>query len=105
MNRMVSVRTEELAGPALDWAITAIEGDQQSTDRQLQLFTQIDAEQLIEKYGVWAEPGAHYPWLADANPKRDPCNRQPGDTREIAVCRAVVFAKHGNTVRVPAELI
>jgi len=102
MNLMVSVRTEELAGPALDWAITAIEGDQQSTDGQLQLFTQIDAEQLIEKYGVWIERGHSYPWLADTT--CNPCNRQPGDTREIAVCRAVVFAKHGNTVRVPAEL-
>lgn len=103
MNRMVSVRTEELAGPALDWAITAIEGDQQPTVGQLQLFTQIDAEQLIEKYGVWIERGHSYPWLADTT--RDPCNRQPGDTREMAVSRAVVFAKHGNTVRVPADLV
>lgn len=103
MSRMVRIRTEELAGPALDWAITAIEGDQQSTDGQLQLFTQIDTEQLIEKYGVWVERGYSYPWLADAT--RDPCNRQPGETREIAVCRAVVFAQTGTTVRVPAELM
>lgn len=103
MSRMVSVRTEELAGPALDWAITAIEGDQHSADRQLQLFTRIDAEQLIEKYSVWVERGHSYPWLADTT--RNPCNRQSGDTREIAVCRAVVFAKHGNTLRVPADLI
>ena len=103
MNRMVSVRTEELAGQALDWAITAIEGDQQSTDRQLQLFTQIDAEQLIEKYGVWCERGHSYPWLADIT--RNPCNRQHGETREIAVCRAVVFAQTGNTINVPVELI
>lgn len=26
MSRLVSVRTEELAGPALEWAISAIEG-------------------------------------------------------------------------------
>ena len=103
MNRMVSVRTEELTGPALDWAITAIEGDKQSTAGQLQLFTQIDAEQLIEKYDVWVERGHSYPWLADTT--CNPCNRQPGDTREIAVCRTIVFAKHGNTVRVPVELI
>lgn len=103
MSRMVSVRTEELAGPALDWAITAIEGDQQCTDGQLQLFTRIDAEQLIKKHGVWIERGYSYPWLADLT--RDPCNRQPGETREIAVFRAVVFANLGTTVSVPAELI
>jgi hypothetical protein len=103
MNRMVSVCTDELAGPALDWAITAIEGDQPPTAGQLKLFTQIDAEQLIEKYGVWVERGYSYPWLADLT--RDPCNRQPGETREIAVFRAVVFANLGTTVSVPAELI
>ena len=103
MNRMVSVRTEELAGPALDWAITAIEGDQQPTAGQLQLFAQIDAEQLIEKYGVWVDVGHRHPWLADAT--SDPFNRQPGETRTIAVFRAVVFAMRGATVNVPAELI
>jgi hypothetical protein len=100
---MVRVRTEELAGPALYWAINAIDGDQQSAVGQLQLFTQIDADQLIEKYGVWVERGYSYPWLADAT--HDPCNRQPGETREIAVYRAVVFANTGNTISVPAELI
>jgi len=103
MNRKVSTRTEELAGPALIWAIETIEGARQPTAGQLQLFTQIDAEQLIEKYGVWVERGHSYPWLADAT--HNPCNRQPGDTREIAVYRAIVFAQTGTTVRVPAELI
>lgn len=103
MNRMVSVRTEDLAGLALDWAITAIEGDQQPNAGQLQLFTQIDAELLIEKYGVWCERGHSYPWLASTD--REPWHRMDGETRTIAVFRAVVWAKHGNTVRVPAELI
>jgi hypothetical protein len=100
---MVSVRTEELAGPALDWAINAIEGDQQPAAGQLQLFAQIDAEQLIEKYGVWCERGYHYPWLAST--EREPWHRMDGETRTIAVVRAVVFAKHGKTVSVPVELI
>lgn len=103
MSRMVRIRTEELAGPALDWAITAIEGDQQPAAGQLQLFARPDAEHLIEKYGVWVERGYSYPWLADAT--RDPCNRQPGETREIAVCRAVVFAWTGAKVSIPAYLI
>ncbi|WP_447789394.1 hypothetical protein [Pseudomonas farris] len=103
MNRMVSVPTEELAGPALDWAITAIEGDQSPSAGQLQLFTQIDTEQLIEKYGIWCERGYHYPWLAST--EREPWHRMDGETRTIAVFRAVVWAKHGNTVSVPADLI
>lgn len=103
MNGMVSVRTEELTGPALDWAIDSIESAAPTTG-QLQLpLARIDAEQLIKKHGVWIERGYSYPWLADLT--RDPCNRQPGETREIAVFRAVVFAILGTTVSVPAELI
>ncbi|MGG2019003.1 hypothetical protein AB1J88_03065 [Pseudomonas sp. S8] len=100
---MVSVRTEELTGPALDWAISAIEGDQQPGTGQLQLFAMPDAERLITKYGVWCEAGPRAPWLADAT--NAPFNRQSGETRTIAVFRAVVFAKRGAAVEVPAELV
>lgn len=104
MNRMVSIRTEELAGPALDWAIDTIEGASQPAAGQLQLpFAKIDFEQMVEKYGVWVERGYHAPWLADTT--RDPFQRQSGETRDSAVFRAVVSAKFGNTIRVPAELI
>ncbi len=102
MSRLVGVRTEELAGPALEWAISAIEGDQQPTAGQLQLFALPDAEQLITKYSVWVEIGHRHPWLADLT--NDPFNRQSGETRTIAVFRAVVFATRGATVNVPAEL-
>jgi hypothetical protein len=103
MSHMFCVRTEELTGPALDWAINAIKGDQQPGTGQLQLFTLPDAEQLITKYGVWVDVGHRQPWLADMT--NDPFNRQPGETRTIAVFRAVVFAKRGAAVKVPAELI
>ncbi|WP_123450126.1 hypothetical protein [Pseudomonas fluorescens] len=63
MNRMVSVRTEELTGLALDSAINAIEGDQQPGTGQLQLFALPDAEQLITKYGVWVDVGHPPPWM------------------------------------------
>jgi len=62
-----------------------------------------DAEQLITKYGVWVDVGHRHPWLADAT--NDPFNRQPSETRYIAVFRAVVFAKCGSAVKVPADLI
>jgi hypothetical protein len=103
MSSMVSVRTEELTGPALDWAINAIEGDQQPAAGQLDLFALPDADRLIMKYDVWVDAGHRHPWLADIT--NDPFNRQTGKTRTIAVFRAVVFAKHGATVSVPAELI
>jgi len=103
MSRLVSIRTEELAGPALDWAINAIEGDQQPVAGQLDLFALPDAERLITKYGVWVDVGHRHQWLADTT--NDPFNRQIGETRTIAVFRAVVFAQCGATVKVPAELI
>jgi hypothetical protein len=103
MSHLVSVRTVELTGPALDWAINAIEGDPQPSTGQLQLFALPDAEQLITKYGVWVDVGRRPPWLADAT--NNPFSRQPGETRTIAVFRAVVFAKRGATVKVPAKLI
>ncbi|WP_375123557.1 hypothetical protein [Pseudomonas sp. LW8] len=100
---MVSVRTEKLTGPALDWAINAIEGGQQPDTGQLDLFAAPDAEHLTTKYGVWVDVGHRHNWLADAT--NDPFNRQPGETRTIAVFRAVVFAKRGAAVKVPAELV
>lgn len=103
MSRMVSVRTEELAGPALEWAINAIEGDRQPVAGQLDLFALPDADQLITKYGVWVDAGHLVPWLADIT--NDPSQRQAGETRTIAVFRAVVFAKRGATVKVPEELL
>lgn len=104
MNRMVSVRTEELAGQALTWAIDTIEGAEQPAAGQLQLlFALLDAEQLIEKYGVWVERGQRDTWLADTT--HDPFQRQSGETRTIAVFRAVVATKLGKTISVPADLI
>ncbi|UVM24900.1 MULTISPECIES: hypothetical protein [unclassified Pseudomonas] len=52
MNRLVSVRIKELTGPALDWAINAIEEDQQPVAGQLDLFALPDTEHLIANYGV-----------------------------------------------------
>ena len=106
----IKVRTQNLSGAALCWAIESIEGAGQLQTEQLQLpfARQVDdsaAEHLITKYNVWIEPGYSYNWLANARADRDPCERQPGDTRAIAVCRAIVAVRLGNTVSIPAELI
>ncbi|QHD05478.1 hypothetical protein [Pseudomonas sp. R76] len=109
MNRMVSVRTEELAGPALGWAIESIEGPVPPAAGQLQLafcappITEAQCDRLIGKYAVWVEPGHHANWVADT--KRDPFRRVHGETRAIAVCRAVLAEAIGKTCSVPAELI
>lgn len=103
MISMVSVRTEDLAGPALDWAVTVIEGDTQPVAGQMDLFALPDVEQLLVKHSIWCERGHCSPWLADST--RNPFNRQSGETRTVAVFRAVVFAMHGATVKVPAELV
>lgn len=105
MSQMTKIRTEALTGRALEWAIDTIEGCKPACTGQLQLFatnTSASVDELIAKYAVWVDRGNQSSWLADTT--RDPCNRQPGDTREEAVQRAVVFAKHGATLSVPAEL-
>lgn len=109
MSLMVEVKTEELIGPALGWAIESIENDRQPAIGQLQLpfcahlIDEVLCEKLITKYSVWVEPGAHVNWLADT--KRNPFKRQSGETRVIAVYRAIVADKRGDTVQVPAELM
>lgn len=109
MSSMVSVRTEDLAGLALGWAIESIEGGVSPIAGQLQLafcappVDDAQCDHLITKYAVWVEPGHRVNWVADAN--RDPLHRAHGDTRAIAVCRAVLAKLVGNTVSVPAELI
>ncbi|WP_252959726.1 hypothetical protein [Pseudomonas simiae] len=109
MSRMISVRTEELTGPALGWAIEAIEGAASLATGQLQLafcappVDDVQCDRLIAKYAVWVEPGHRANWVADT--KRDPFQRAHGETRAIAVCRAVLAEAIGKTCSVPAELV
>ena len=108
---MVSVPTTMLSGPALRWAIESIEGQVPvPTDTgQLQLSFDTDpvdrrqCERLIAKYTVWVEQGHDFAWVADTN--CDPLERMDGETRAIAVCRAVLTKTAGKSIKVPAELI
>lgn len=109
MSHMVSVRTEDLAGPALGWAVESIEGSPSPAAGQLQLafcappVDDAQCERLVAKYAVWVEPGHAVNWVADT--KRDPFQRAHGETRAIAVCRAVLAVAIGKTCSVPAELV
>lgn len=110
MAAMCKIRTEELSGAALYWAIDSIEGAPAPLPGQLQLplARQIDdpaVDRLIAKYDVWVEPGWSYKWLANAREDRDPCERMPGETRAIAVLRAIAAVQLGNAVNVPADLV
>jgi len=109
MSGMVSIRTEDLSGPALGWAIETIEGSASPVAGQLQLafcappVDDTQCDHLISKYAVWVEPGHGVNRVADT--KRDPFQRVHGETRAIAVCRAVLTEAIGKTCRVPTELI
>ena len=110
MKTMSKVKTEELSGAALLWAIDSIEGTPPPLPGQMQLpfDLQIDpaaVDRLIAKYNVWVEPGWSYKWLANAREDRCGCGRMPGETREDAVLRAIIAVQLGNVVSIPADLI
>ena len=141
MSEFVEVRTSELVGPALDWAVAKCSG--------MTLFTM--GEDWPGNYNVtvlageapilildlvnrmWREhQGVTVPWSPSTNwahggPLRDKykvditegdhavsasiltesceCADVSGPTALIALCRAIVAAKLGNVVQVPAELV
>lgn len=110
MTLMSKVKAEDLSGAALSWAIESINVSTPPQPGQLQLpfslyIDEAPIEHLIAKYNVWVEPGWSYNWLANARADRDPCERLPGETRAIAVSRAIVAVQLGNVVSVPAELM
>lgn len=109
MTDLIEVKTADLTGPALGWAIEQIEGPLSKPAGQLQLefcaesFAPDVVERLIEKHCVWIDRGAHVPWVAST--KLDPFEREAGDTREHAAFRAIVADKMGRVVKVPKELM
>ena len=109
MKEFVRVNASDLSGPALCWALEQIEGKLLKPSGQLQLtfcaqaVDSATAERLIDKHCVWIDAGAHVPWVASL--VKDPFQRQSGDTREQAACRAIVAGKLGDIIQVPKELL
>jgi hypothetical protein len=129
MQQMIDVKTAELEGAALDWAVAQVEGRN----------TRIYLCPVMDEYKVAATvPGGdlEFAWMPSidwgqggllieahdvslsssvdgtikfATIYRDKdCVRvayQRASTRLIAVCRAIVAAKLGGVVSVPAELM
>lgn len=111
---MIEVKTAELSGPALDWAVAKAEC----------FDVEIPARDVVwSKYGGcyspsinWEQGGAlvHeyriafalYPDLYFAALGHNEFSGTAmGETHLIAACRAIVAAKLGETVQVPAELL
>lgn len=108
MTELIEVKTAELAGKALLWAVESADGPVPRVVGQLQLplagsaIDDATGEYLIQKYSIWIERGHSYPWLACVS--GHPLDRQPGNTRAEAAVRAIVHHKRGERVSVPMEL-
>lgn len=117
--KMVEVKVSELEGAALDYAVAKAEGDEHWTsDRNPDWFAwrmrnwkpSTDWSQggpLIDEYrpdiqGV--RSGGFVAYLNNYMDDLDPLVTGQGDTYLIAACRAIVAAKLGDTVKIPAEL-
>lgn len=134
MNEAVEVKTCDLEGPALDWAVGCIE-DEQIERKQigwllmnLKVWVPLPDTPYFDIVTHWSpstdwsqggpliqQYGCDLNCLAPANAWEANCwdsaVPQPdlhiceGETPLIAVCRAIVRAKLGDTVKIPAELI
>ena len=111
---MKTVKTCELIGSALDWAVAKSEGDEHWTsDRNPDWFAWrmrnwkpstewAQCGPLIEKYKVVIETDdASIYWA-----RLPPYNSlfKSGSDHLVAACRAIVAAKLGDTVQIPDEL-
>lgn len=126
MTQMIEVKAAELVGPALDWAVATVEGMNPST-----YFYRHEGYWVVPiarggynpggKSVYWFSPSTNWsqggPLIAThrvsviySDETCDPCawtdRTAPwhGSTPLIAACRAIVAAKLGEVVNVPAEL-
>lgn len=121
---MIEVKTSELIGPALDWAVATAQKldvyvfdqdkpycyttDPECSGRSYSPSVQWDqAGPIIESYKIdfaYEDNGIlfAYAWDLDG---REGCGQAHGNTHLVAACRAVVDGKLGDTVSVPKELM
>lgn len=111
---MIEVKTDELSGAALDWAVAKVEGYDLMKHPFRRAFIDgvghvdyrpsTDWSQggpLIEEYRVAIDYRAlSKTWDAYCSGWMNGC-----ETPLIAACRAIVAARLGDTVQVPAELL
>jgi len=116
----VKVKTSELSGKALDWAVAETQGRKRITTTRKEFGLNV-AKKIVPPYSTeWAWCG---PLIADhkLNISHNPSGRRPeepwfccdnsetfwsiGETAMVAICRAVVAAKLGDEVDIPDELM
>ena len=114
MSQFIEVKTAELVGQALDWAVAKATWDGDINSEFNQLFLRAfhpstdwaQGGPLLETCN-WALPyrassRQHIGKFESCTPGGFPHN---GNTPLIAACRAIVAAKMGDVVQVPAELV
>lgn len=116
MTEFVEVKTQDLAGAALDWAVAKAEGVEISlsgahphavVDGRLVGYYAPSTKwnqggPLIEKYAV------EFEWITDATIRAEvpACASSGYGNRHLtAACRAIVASVLGDTVSVPKELL
>ncbi|AZD07504.1 hypothetical protein C4K26_2101 [Pseudomonas chlororaphis] len=123
MSDMIEVKTADLIGPALDWAVAKAEGMRQHTPEGLKHVYWYSGDRcigthwqpstswgqggpLIEKHRICVTPEYEGQWHADLfRDDEEPLMSVEGATPLIAVCLAVVATEFGLVVSVPKELM
>lgn len=120
---MIEVKTAELSGPALDWAVgvavkhESVELDVLVTDGE-PLGVCITASHVMNRWqpsADWSQGGplideyaVEFEWVTDATIRAFSIIESGvgfGPGHLIAACRAICAAKLGDTVQIPAELL
>jgi hypothetical protein len=111
------MKTSELSGAALDWAVAKCEGFGDSP-RFMEIFMYQQSRGMGYCYSTdWAKGGpiiereeicvgtSHIaPWMACLDDGMEVRNRERGDTLLIAAMRCYVASKLGDEVELPEEL-
>lgn len=110
--QMIEVKAAELIGPALDWAVAQVNGVEDipglaSTGLSFEPSTNwAQGGLLIEKHQIdlcWDGADGKAMWWHAYH--QDIADQQTHQSPLIALCRAIVAAKLGDVVSVPAELV
>ena len=119
MSEFVEVKTAELVGPALDWAVAQTEGVAYNAKYLVQTKCNMAGHIQSVKYTAnylpstdWAQGGPLLDKYCSALNKSDTGwwahagdRLGEGGTALVTLCRAIVAAKLGGVVQVPAELV
>lgn len=119
---MIEVKTAELSGAALDWAVAmtgavTVEQNGLGLDERGRPTVGCGMQIPYEPSKNWAQCGPlidryignlYRDWTASETPTASfngTTHAAAGDTFLIAACRAICIAYHGHTVQIPAELL